>query len=276
MNSDQRPIGVFDSGIGGLSVLKHLVRMLPHERFVYLGDTARVPYGNKSAETIQLYARQCAAFLMQHEVKMIVVACNTASAIALEVLQETSPVPVVGVIEPAALEAVERSRSGIIGVIGTRVTVSTNAYAQAMHQAAGAHHIDVHSTACPLFVPLVEEGLLNHPATRLIASEYVAPLLANGIDTLVLGCTHYPLLTPLLQELLPSVDLVDCGECTARMARLILKQQGELSTVTDPRDTFFYITDHTPSFVGMAGRFLGTIVRDPVRVSIDHLVTTDS
>lgn len=206
---------------------------------------------------------------------MIVVACNTASAIALEMLQQSTTVPVIGVIDPAAREAVDRSPSGVIGVIGTRVTISTNAYGLAMLQYADRRHIDVHSTACPLFVPLVEEGLLMHQATKLIAQDYVAPLQANGIDTLVLGCTHYPLLTPLLHDLMPSVVLVDCGECTARTAKAILADRRELSHSMELQDTYFYITDNTPSFVSLAGRFLGTIVRDPVRVAVDHLVTTD-
>jgi len=218
MAEDQRPIGVFDSGIGGLSVLKHLVRLMPTERFVYLGDTARVPYGNKSAETVQAYSKQCAAFLLQHNVKMIVVACNTASALALDVLRRDVSVPVLGVIEPAAAEAARATRSRMVGVIGTRATISSNSYARAIELAAPDMNIVVHSQPCPLFVPLVEEGWLDTAATRLIAGEYLRPLLANGIDTLVLGCTHYPLLKPVLSSMLPDVSLIDCGECTATVA----------------------------------------------------------
>ncbi|MBN9399285.1 MAG: glutamate racemase ['Candidatus Kapabacteria' thiocyanatum] len=270
MLNDQRPIGVFDSGIGGLSVLKHLFRILPNERFVYLGDTARVPYGNKSTETIRNYSRQCSAFLMQHDVKMIVVACNTASALALDILQAEMPVPVLGVIEPAAMEAVTRTHNGQIGVIGTRATIASNSYARSIDRSAGPRSITVHSQPCPLFVPLVEEGWLDTQATRLVAAEYLRPLIANHIDTLVLGCTHYPLLGPMLASMLPGVALIDCGECTALTAADMLGERQE-ATGRAP-DVLFYLTDHTPSFPVLARQFLGlTSVNEAVRVSIDHL-----
>ncbi len=270
MAEDQRPIGVFDSGIGGLSVLKHLVRLMPGERFVYLGDTARVPYGNKSAETVQAYSMQCAAFLLQHNVKMIVVACNTASALALDVLRRDVSVPVLGVIEPAAAEAARATTSRMVGVIGTRATISSNSYARAIEQAAPDKNIIVHSQPCPLFVPLVEEGWLDTPATRLIAGEYLRPLVANRIDTLVLGCTHYPLLKPMLTSMLPDVRLIDCGECTATVAA---EMNGSVDDepITSTPSIYFYLTDNTPSFPILARQFLGISVNEPVRVSVDHL-----
>lgn len=271
MTHDQRPIGVFDSGIGGLSVLKHLLQLLPNERFIYLGDTARVPYGNKSAETIQLYSRQCAAFLLQHDVKMIVVACNTASALALDVLRRELTIPVLGVIEPASREAAAATQNGRIGVIGTRATIASNSYAHAI-DAAAARRVVVHSQPCPLFVPLVEEGWLDMPATRLVAEEYLRPLIANHIDTLVLGCTHYPLLAPMLASMLPGVRLIDCGECTARDAQTELRDRGEEAATGPTHQTYFYLTDHTPTFSTLAQQFLGRAVNEPVRVSVDHLL----
>lgn len=270
MTHDQRPIGVFDSGIGGLSVLKHLLRLLPQERFIYLGDTARVPYGNKSTETIQLYSRQCATFLMQHDVKMIVVACNTASALGLDLLRRTLPIPVLGVIEPASREAAGATRNGLVGVIGTRATIASNSYAKAIEAAAG-RRIVVHSQPCPLFVPLVEEGWLDTPATRSIAMEYLRPLIANQIDTLVLGCTHYPLLAPMLSDMLPGVQLIDCGECTAQDAKRELERRSETAEPGPMQQTYFYLTDHTPIFATLAQQFLGRTVNEPVRVSVDHL-----
>ena len=270
MPTDDRPIGVFDSGIGGLTVLKHLARRLPHERFVYLGDTARVPYGNRSDETVRLYALQCARFLEQHNVKLIVVACNTVSAVAIDHLREHSSVPVIGVIEPAAAEANLQTSSKRIGVIGTRATIGSDAYGRAVTRHAS--DVVVHSRACPLFVPLVEEGWLDTAATKAIAEEYLRPLMAQNIDTLVLGCTHYPLLAPLLQELIPTVHLVDCGACTAEEAARILNVEGGSSTSIPRMD--LYVTDVTPTFASVARPFLGMPVNDPVVVSLDALSTS--
>lgn len=269
---DNRPIGVFDSGIGGLTVLKHLVRLMPGERFVYLGDTARVPYGNKSPDTVQLYARQCAAFLLQHDVKLIVVACNTASALALQVLQRELPVPVIGVIEPAARRAVESTTNARIGVIGTRATIASNAYEVAIAGYASATIPTIYSIACPLFVPLVEEGWLDTAATRLIAEEYTRPLRENTVDTMVLGCTHYPMLATVLAELMPNCILIDCGECAASEARLLVSPS-DGSPV--PINISMFVTDQTPAFADLAERFLGFSVGQPVRVSIDHVLDNE-
>lgn len=268
MQTDTRPIGVFDSGIGGLTVLKHLCKLMPSERFVYLGDTARVPYGNKSAETVALYSLQCAAFLQTHQVKMIVVACNTASALALQALRAHTTIPVLGVIEPAAKAAAEVTTTHHVGVIGTRATVASNSYALAVQQASGNTAI-VHSMACPLFVPLVEEGWLETPATRLIVQQYISPLIASGIDTLILGCTHYPLLAPVIQEYAPGVQLIDCGTYTAREALrwLAIPETSELCAP----EIFVYVTDTTPMFQHLATQFLGMPINEPVRVSIDHI-----
>lgn len=267
MQFDQRPIGVFDSGIGGLTVLRHLLRLMPGEDFVYLGDTARVPYGNKSAETVRQYSLECAGFLLRHNVKMIVVACNTASALALDLLRERHTVPVLGVIDPAASEAVQRSASGSIGVIGTRATISSDSYVKAIGRAAQGRQLSIHTRPCPLLVPLVEEGWIDTAATRLIVEEYVRPLREAGIDTLVLGCTHYPMLAPVLQDLLPEVSLVDCGECTAQEALQLVTPH---SPDRVPKLSL-YVTDNTPAFTSLASTFLGRRVDEPVRVSLDAI-----
>lgn len=271
--------------MGGLSVLRELLRLLPDERYLYLGDSARVPYGSKSPETVQLFARQCARFLADRGVKLIVVACNSASAVALEAVQAEVDVPVIGVIEPAAQAAVNFTRSGRVGVIGTRATVNSGAYGRAIQCMNPA--VSVHSQPCPLFVPVVEEGWTDHTATRLIAQEYLAaffpPANGNGshnpadIDTLVLGCTHYPLLKPLLHDLLPGVELIDCGEHAAHIAKTQLAQQNALAPARRQNghalvaQVDFYLTDVPPTFVPIAERFLGFPVNRVERVEIDHL-----
>ena len=189
--SDQRPIGIFDSGIGGLTVLRALRARLPRERFVYLGDTARLPYGTKSPETVARYALRASRFLAAHDIKLLVVACNTASATALPALEAALPVPVIGVVVPGAHAAVRLTR-GRVGVIGTESTIGSGAYHRALHGLRP--DLEIVAAPCPLFVPLAEEGWFDHPVTRDVAAIYLAPLAAAGIDTLILGCTHYPLL----------------------------------------------------------------------------------
>src|SRR5258708_27934521 len=192
---NEAPLGVFDSGIGGLSVARALFERLPKESVIYFGDTARVPYGPKSPDTVRRYSAEILAYLLGRGVKAVVVACNTSTAHALGSLKEKSPVPVIGVIEPGARAAVAATRSGNIGVIGTAGTIASGAYERAIK--ALRPDAKVHGQACPLFVPLVEEGWFDHPATELIARQYVEPLERAGVDVLVLGCTHYPLLKPL-------------------------------------------------------------------------------
>ena len=195
----QNPIGVFDSGVGGLTVVRALMERLPFENIIYFGDTARVPYGVKSVETICRFACEITDFLLKSGVKILIVACNTMAAVAREVITGLSSVPVLNVIEAGASAAVSATRRKYIGVIGTPATINSNAYARAIHQLDPA--VRIYSQACPLFVPLVEEGWLDHPVTRLTAMEYLKPVTCHKIDTLVLGCTHYPLLKPMLQEL---------------------------------------------------------------------------
>src|ERR1700757_2961217 len=190
--SDARPIGVFDSGIGGLTVVKALRNLLPNENICYLGDTARVPYGPKSSETVQRYAVELAGMLMEKKAKALVVACNTVSSVALPLLTRKFPVPVMGVIEPGARAALQATRNRHIGVIGTRATIGSGAYEKALR--ASDNSVLVSSRACPLLVPLIEEGLFDDDVTDQVIVRYLEPLLSDGIDTLVLGCTHYPLL----------------------------------------------------------------------------------
>jgi glutamate racemase len=209
-----RPIGVFDSGIGGLTVLREVVRALPDQSIVFLGDTARVPYGTRGVEVISGFANELAEFLIERDVQYLVAACNTISSTCLEALQERVPVPVLGVVQPAVRAAIARTRSGRIGVIGTRATISSGFY-EAQIKAAEPS-IEVFSQACPLFVPLAEEGMLAAEPTRLIAADYLSSLQGKGIDTLILGCTHYPLLREVIQDVIGAdVALVDSAAPTA-------------------------------------------------------------
>lgn len=268
---NSKPIGVFDSGIGGLSVLKQFIRFLPFEKYIYLGDTARVPYGNKSEDTVKRYAKECSEFLLKQGVKMIVVACNTASSVALETVRESVNIPVIGMINPAASSAIRASINKKIGVIGTRATVNSGAYANSIRELAKDEKIEVFSQACPLFVPIVEEGWVMHPAARMIAEEYLKSLKEAEIDTLVLGCTHYPLLSPLLTELMPRVTLIDSGEHAAVHALRLLAEDKKL---VEEKDEFvvkpnikFFVTDIPSTFFEVAQRFLGFPVDAPQRVS---------
>ncbi|HEX8724688.1 MAG TPA: glutamate racemase [Gemmatimonadaceae bacterium] len=257
--SNGAPIGVFDSGIGGLTVVHELMRQLPHESIVYFGDTARVPYGNKGPETVQRYSREIADFLESCGVKAIVVACNTATAHALPVLRAERSMPVIGVVEPGARAAVAATRSGAIGVIGTLGTVRSGAYERAIR--ALRPEARVAAQACPLFVPLVEEGWTDREATRLIAREYLEPLTHDHIDTLVLGCTHYPLLKPLLHALLgPGVRLIDSAEETAAETARMLAAAG-LAAPADAVPSYRFICSDEPSrFLSLGQRFLGAAI----------------
>jgi len=257
---NRRPIGVFDSGIGGLTVVRELMHQLPHESLIYFGDTARVPYGNKSPETVRRFSREILDFLLERHVKLVVVACNTASAHALTELQRVATVPVEGVIEPGARAGVAATRSGRIGVIGTAGTIASGAYERAIRAHGKA---DVTARACPLFVPLVEEGWLDHPASRLIAEEYLAPLTQHRIDTLVLGCTHYPLLKPLIADVLgPSITLIDSAEQTAAAVARELEKSTLRAPATQTGHVHFVVSDAPQQFVKIGKRFLGERVKD--------------
>ncbi len=251
------PIGVFDSGVGGLTVVAAIRRALPNEPILYLGDTARVPYGTKSKDVVSRYARNCARFLVEQGAKMVVVACNTASAYGLVGLTEELGLPVVGVIEPGAKAAVAASRGGRIGVIGTEGTIASGSYQNALTHLTS--HAEVHTRACPLFVPLAEEGMSEHPATLLLASEYLQPLVAAHVDTLVLGCTHYPLLTNTIRKVVgPDVAIVDSATAVATEVGALVKK---LDAAPSPRapDRFF-ATDVGPRFRRVGEAFLGDTI----------------
>jgi glutamate racemase len=254
MSSDAA-IGVFDSGIGGLTVARSVIQRLPHESVVYFGDTARVPYGPKSPDTVQRYSREIATFLQHEGVKAIVVACNTATAHALGTLRSEFDLPIIGVVEPGARAAVAASRAGRIGVIGTVGTIKSGAYERAIRELNP--DVSILARACPLFVPLVEEGWTDHDATRLVAREYLAPFQAAEIDTLVLGCTHYPLLAPLIAEVMgPDVRLIDSAAETAAEAARTLERGRLLSTADEPSYRFV-ASDDPLMFLQLGQRFLG-------------------
>lgn len=259
----ERPIGVFDSGIGGLTVAHEIMRQLPGESIVYFGDTARVPYGPKSPDTVRRYSREIAAFLGRQDVKAIVIACNTATAHALETLQDELLIPVIGVVEPGARAAVRAaaSRGGDahIGVIGTSGTVRSGAYERAIRDLDPDAKVTVR--ACPLLVPLVEEGWIDHPATRLIAHEYLAPFVKENVSALVLGCTHYPLLKAMLcRELGAGVALIDsAAETAAETGRVLAAQDNQAPEGVVPAHRFV-ASDDPLQFLQLGQRFLGDAI----------------
>ena len=262
------PIGVFDSGIGGLTVARQIHRVLPHEDLIYLGDTARVPYGTKSPSTVIRFACEDARFLLQQNVKAVVVACNTVSAWALPTLEREFNVPIFGVILPGARVALERSHNRRIGIIGTNATIRSQAYNKAI--LARDDSAKVFARACPLLVPLVEEGRLLDRIALLALKEYLQPLLRNRIDTLVLGCTHYPLLKAGIRRVAGSkVALVDSAEACADFLRERLEQLGLLSRKRRRRGTIQpFVTDEVERFGELAGRFFGERTEPVWRVEL--------
>lgn len=261
------PIGIFDSGIGGLTVFAAVRKALPGESLLYLGDTARVPYGTKSAETIVRYARECAWFLVERGVKALVVACNTASAYALPDLSGRLPIPILGVVEPGAAAALEVSKSRVIGVIGTSATVASNAYGNALK--AKDPKARIVSRACPLFVPLVEEGWIDNDVAIAAAHRYLDGLTGEGIDTLILGCTHYPLLSPVIQRVVgEGVRLVDSAETTAKALGRLLAERGIAAPSGGRASHHLYVTDLPARFEAIARRFLDDDLPPVTRVDL--------
>jgi glutamate racemase len=255
------PIGVFDSGIGGLTVVRALMARLPFENIIYFGDTARVPYGVKSVETIALYARQITEFLVQKGVKLLIVACNTMAAVAHAAIEEISSVPVLDVIDAGARSAVALTRTKRVGIIGTPATVNSNAYDRAIRKLDPKIHI--FSQTCPLFVPLVEEGWLDHQVTRLTAEEYLRPVMERTVDTLVLGCTHYPLLKTLLQEIVGDrIQLVDSAEAMAAQTAAMLEHHGLGNPEGSHPQYRYYVTDVPYRFQSIGEVFLGKNLDD--------------
>jgi len=263
------PIGMFDSGVGGLTVMREVARQLPNESTVYFGDTARVPYGSKSRDVISRFSLEIAQFLLQEKVKMIVVACNTASAFALSTLRSRFDVPIIGVIEPGAVAALGATKTGRVGVIGTEGTIESQAYTEAIHHLKTS--IQVFGQACPLIVPLVEEGWIDKPVALEIVKEYLIPLLGNNVDALVLGCTHYPLLKNLLAKVAgPSVKLIDSAEETARMVGKQLKELHLGAPSGNPVLRRFFVSDAPEKFEKVGQRFLGEPIPGVRRVDISQ------
>jgi glutamate racemase len=276
-------IGVFDSGVGGLTVLKAMAEQLP-AHYLYFGDTARLPYGTKSAATVARYAISAAKFLEAQNIDLLVIACNTATALALPAIKQAAHVPVVGVVEPGAAMAAGVSRNRAAIVIATDATVSSHAYRDALQQ----HGLQAHEKACPLFVPLVEEGWIDHPVTEQVARIYLDEAMAQappGADVLVLACTHYPLIAPMLRRIVPAeMEIVDSAESTARVVRKLIEQDPALSPKAGDKDrapialagvsvaghrTFrFYVTDSVEKFKRLATRFLGRQVDNVEHVDL--------
>lgn len=254
---DHKAIGMFDSGLGGLTVMQQILHALPQEKIIYFGDTARVPYGGKSGETIIRYSIENTIFLMEQNIKMLVIPCNTATAYALEKLRQVFNIPVIGVIEPGAEKAVQVTRNGRIAVLGTKATISSGIYEKEIHKRLPRAYVE--SIACPLFVPLVEEMYVSHPAAKLIVKEYLAPLRNKDVDTILLGCTHYPLLRQLIEEELgEQVTIVDsavtCAETVS--AYLGTHQMQAQRSETQPQHQYF-VSDDPEKFRSLGSAFLG-------------------
>jgi len=264
MATSDDAIGIFDSGLGGLTVLHALLEALPQEDLVYLGDTGRYPYGTKSAETVTRYSIENVDFLIAKGIKLLVVACNTASSVALDALAVRYPVPVVGVIEPGARAAAARTRNGRVGVIGTEATIASGAYTTALR--AVKPGLEIYTRPCPLLVALAEEGWVEGPIPQSVVETYLATLQKSGIDTLVLGCTHYPLLKPVIGGVMGErVALVDSAEETARAVAELLAARG-LARGRGPGSTSFFVTDVPDRFIRIGQRFLGARLESAVRL----------
>jgi glutamate racemase len=260
----ERAIGVFDSGIGGLTVVKAILDLLPNEPLIYLGDTARTPYGTKSAEVVCRYSFENTEFLVARGIKLLVVACNTSSAVALEALRERYSIPLVGVIEPGASAAAVVTRNGKIGIIGTEATIRSGCYTRALRRIRP--DFEIYTRACPLFVPLAEEGWVDNEVARSTAELYLSSMRKSGIDTLILGCTHYPLLAGVIRDTMGSgVSLVDSARATANAVREALERQA-LVDGGPSRATSFFVTDSPDRFVKVGSRFLGTSIDSAVQM----------
>lgn len=275
MNTDhkfeesQRPIGVFDSGIGGLTVVKELNRLLPNERIIYFGDTARVPYGNKSKETVIDYSLQIAYFLMKKKIKMLVVACNTASSVSLPTLKRHLHIPVLGVIEPGSKAAIENAKNQNIGVIGTLGTINSNSYKKALKKISSK--VKITQLPCPLFVQLAEDGWNKNHIAQAVSDEYLKNFKSLNIDAMILGCTHYPMLKEVIQNSLgKKVRLIDSGVETAKEAKKILEKKGLLNghKMMERNHSVFYVSDFPHKFKTVSQRFLGKELKHVHKVTL--------
>lgn len=267
----QKPIGIFDSGIGGLTVVKQLMHLLPGERLIYFGDTARIPYGNKSKRLIEQYAMEDARFLLQYDVKALVVACNTASSLAMDVLLKNLDIPVIGVVKPGAAAAVRLTRNNRIGVIGTIATISSDAYRHEIERLRP--EAQVVGQPCPLLVPLVEEGWLDDEITRLTLKRYLQPLIEHQVDTLILGCTHYPLLEQAIAATVgANIQLIDSGKEAARAVKEVLQTLNIENRDVNNNPNHFFVSDIPARFEEVGSRFLGQILTHVERVNFDQFL----
>ena len=274
-NKNKQPIGVFDSGLGGLTVVKQLQRILPNEYLVYFGDTARIPYGTKSKWLIQRFAMEDALFLLDFNIKILVVACNTASSSALPVLQDRLDIPVVGVVEPGAHAAVAATRNKKIGVIGTSATIASGSYARSIK--ALMPQAEIFNQACPLLVSLVEEGWLDDEVTVLTLKKYLKPLMEARVDTIILGCTHYPLLEPVIRRIVgPEVTLIDSGKETAKAVQQILKDHQLLNPDSKKGEDQYFVSDSPEAFAKVGSLFLGKPLPGVKRVDFDRFLIEKS
>ena len=272
ISDKQKPIGVFDSGIGGLTVVKRLASTLPNENIIYFGDTARVPYGSKSNSTVIEYSIQNTKFLLQKNIKALVVACNTASSIAIPDLKKMFDIPIIGMIEPGSRMALRKTQNKKIGVIGTRATISNLAYSKEIKKMNDK--AVVFEKPCPLFVPLAEEGWIKHKATYEIAEEYLKELRENQIDTLVLGCTHYPILSEVIQEVIGlKVALIDSGVASSELIKDELEKFNLLSNSEKTGSQEYYVSDIPAKFKEVAELFLGRAIDHVHKVDLEVLIS---
>lgn len=267
---DTRPIGIFDSGVGGLTVMREIMEQLPYENLIYFGDTARIPYGSRSLKTIKKYSYQCASFLKSKNVKTIVVACNTASAIALEDLQKNSDIPVIGVIEPGAKTAARVTKNGKIGVLGTIATINSNAYQSKIIEYN--HNAQVIGIPCPLFVPIIEEGWEYSAVAELTAEKYLTELIEHDIDSLVLGCTHYPILRYTIKKVIgKNIKLVNPAFETASDLKKLLVSKNLINSDYSLPKYEYYSSDAPERFRRIGGNFLKKEIDNISEIAIDNL-----
>jgi glutamate racemase len=268
--NNQNPIGVFDSGLGGLTVVKAIRNVLPNESIVYFGDTARVPYGDKSTELIKEYSLQITDFLLERGTKIIIVACNTATALALDTMQDKLDIPIIGVVTPGVNSALNLTQNYRIGVIGTISTISSGVYETELK--INNRSVIVTSTPCPLFVPLAEEGWLNAPATKLIAENYLGQINKANVDTLILGCTHYPLLTEVIQQVVSSkIKLVDSAQAMASETAKLLMNYGLLNDQNKKGTLKLFVSDLPARFETVASRFLGEKISNVEKIQLGRI-----
>lgn len=267
---DNRPIGVFDSGIGGLTVLKEIIEQLPGEDVIYFGDTARIPYGTRSKETVIKYSFQCIKFLLSKDIKAIIIACNTASAIALDESRKSFDIPILGVIEPGARAAVSKTKNNKIGVIGTLGTITSESYQKNIRRMKPSS--EVIGIACPLFVPIVEEGWADTDVAMITAEKYLMELKEHNIDSLVLGCTHYPILRYTIFKVMgQDVNLINPAYETAKETKDMLKEKGLICNKVDGGKYNFYVSDDPEKFRRIGGNILGREIKNIEKVDIEEL-----